>query len=230
MKTIGLIGGMSWESTTSYYQLINQGVKEQLGGLSSAKLSLVSVNFAEIETLQHQGRWDETANILGDAAVALEASGADFFLICTNTMHKVADQVQQRVNIPMLHIADGTAEQLLKDGISKVGLLGTRFTMEQTFYRGRLTDKFGITVLTPNEEEQEIVHKIIYEELCLGKINDPSRVEYIKVIDSLYASGAQAIILGCTEIALLIKQSDTAVPLYDTTEIHAVKAVEYALK
>ncbi len=210
-------------------QLINQGIKEHLGGLNSAKLSLVSVNFAEIERFQHLGEWEEAAKILSKAAQSLELSGADFFLICTNIMHKVAEQVQAAVNIPMLHIADGTAEQLIQDSVSKVGLLGTRFTMEQDFYKGRLIKKYGIDVITPHADEQEIIHRVIYEELCLGKISAASRDEYLEVVNSLHQRSTQAVILGCTEIALLIQQTHTSVPLYNTTEIHAIKAVEYAL-
>lgn len=229
MKTIGLIGGMSWESTASYYQTLNQEIKKQLGGLHSAKIALYSVDFAEIETLQHQDEWDKTADILGNAAKAVEAAGADFFLICTNTMHKVAPQVSQHVAIPLLHIADATAQQLIGNGISKVGLLGTKFTMEQTFYKGRLQDSFNIEVIVPNEHDRNIIHQVIYDELCLGEIKATSRQYYLDIIDKLFREGAQAVILGCTEIALLINQNDTDVPLFDTTNIHAQKAVEYAL-
>lgn len=229
MKTIGLIGGMSWESTTSYYSAINRGIKEQLGGLHSAQLVLYSVDFAEIETLQHQGEWDKTADILSSAAQSLQAAGADFFLICTNTMHKVADKVQSSVSIPLLHIADATAEQLIEDGISRVGLLGTKFTMEQDFYKSRLIDSFSISVDIPKSEQANKVHEVIYNELCLGKIQNSSRAAYLKIIDDLQIHGSQAVILGCTEIALLVKQADTNVPLYDTTEIHAKAAVKFAL-
>lgn len=228
MKTIGLLGGMSWESTASYYKAINEGVKTQLGGLHSAKICLYSVDFSEIEKLQHQGKWDETAIILSQAAQSVEAGGADFLLICTNTMHKVADEIQANISIPILHIADATAEQLVIDGITKVGLLGTRFTMEQDFYKSRLTEKFGIDVLVPNSDDRTIVHEVIYDELCLGTINPDSKEQYLSIVDNLHAQGAQAVILGCTEIALLINQNDTAVPLYDTTEIHAKSAVELA--
>ncbi|MGB1297408.1 MAG: aspartate/glutamate racemase family protein [Psychrobium sp.] len=229
MKTIGLIGGMSWESTTSYYQALNLGIKNELGGLHSAKIALYSVDFAEIETLQHRGEWDKTAEILCAAAQAVESAGADFILICTNTMHKVATKIAQSVSIPLLHIADATALQLEKNGISKVGLLGTKFTMEQDFYKGRLKDQFAIDVVTPNKEDRETVHRIIYQELCVGKINDNSRQAYVDIIDKLYRQGAQAVILGCTEIALLVGANDTDVPLYDTTVIHAQKAIEQAL-
>jgi aspartate racemase len=230
MKTIGLIGGMSWESTLSYYKAINQGVKKQLGGLHSAKLVLVSVDFDEIEKLQHQGKWQETADILSNAAVSIEKAGADFFLICTNTMHKVAEQVQKSVNIPLLHIADATAQELVESNISKVGLLGTAFTMEQDFYKGRLSEKFGIEVLVPNPEQRAQVHQIIYQELCLGKVEPESKVVYLDIVDELYQQGCEAVILGCTEIALLIQKQDTKVPLYDTTQIHAERAIEVSLK
>ncbi|MGF1723105.1 aspartate/glutamate racemase family protein [Photobacterium nomapromontoriensis] len=230
MKTIGMLGGMSWESTLSYYQALNEGVKQRLGGLHSAKICLYSVDFDEIETLQHQGKWDETATILADAAQAVENGGADFILICTNTMHKVAPQIEAKVAIPILHIADATAQNLIDHGIKKVGLLGTRFTMEQDFYKGRLTDKFGIEVIVPDSDDRESVHNIIYQELCRGEIRDESRSTYAKIIDKLHQSGAEAVILGCTEIALLIQQSHTNVPLFDTTAIHAQAAVELALK
>ena len=229
MKTIGLIGGMSWESTSLYYSAINQGVKQALGGLHSAKVCLYSVDFHEIEQLQHQGKWAETADILAKAAQAVEAGGADVFLICTNTMHKVATEVQAAVNIPMIHIADATAKGLLAGGITKVGLLGTAFTMQQEFYKGRLTSEFGIQVLVPNTEQQVMVHEVIYQELCLGEINLDSKQKYLEVIQDLYNQGAQAVILGCTEITLLVQQKDTQVPLYDTTAIHAQSAVAVAL-
>jgi aspartate racemase len=229
VKTIGLIGGMSWESTSLYYSAINQGVKQALGGLHSAKVCLYSVDFHEIEQLQHQGKWAETADILAKAAQAVEAGGADVFLICTNTMHKVAAEVQAAVNIPMIHIADATAKGLLAGGITKVGLLGTAFTMQQEFYKGRLTNEFGIEVLVPNTEQQVMVHEVIYQELCLGEINLDSKQKYLEVIQDLYNQGAQAVILGCTEITLLVQQKDTQVPLYDTTAIHAQSAVAAAL-
>ncbi len=230
MKTIGLLGGMSWESTLSYYKAINQGIKAKLGGLNSAKICLYSVNFDEIEKLQHAGKWAETAEILAQAARSVEAGGADGLLICTNTMHKVAPEIEAQISIPILHIADATAEQLKADGVSKVGLLGTRFTMEQDFYTSRLTDKFGIEVVIPQEKERETIHRVIYDELCRGEINPSSKNAYLAIVHSLQQRGAQAVILGCTEIALLIQQTDTAVPLYDTTEIHAAKAVSWALE
>ncbi len=230
MKTIGLLGGMSWESTRSYYSAINEGIKKQKGGLHSAKISLFSVDFAEIESLQHQGNWQQTAVILSEAAKSVEAAGAHFLLICTNTMHKVAPDIEKHINIPILHIADATAERLQQDGISKVGLLGTAFTMEQDFYKGRLQDKFHIEVITPNQVQRQQVHNIIYNELCLGNIKEESRKTYLNIVDDLALNGAQAVILGCTEIALLINQKHTKTPLYDTTQIHAQAAVDKALK
>jgi len=228
MKTVGLIGGMSWESTTSYYKAINEGVRNALGGLHSAKICLYSVDFDEIEKLQHRGLWNETAEILAKAAQSVEAGGADFLLICTNTMHKVAPEIEASISIPLLHIADATAEKLLSDNIKRVGLLGTQFTMEQSFYKGRLTEKFGIEVVVPETEQQQVVHNIIYSELCLGKITDESRKQYLEIITCLQKQGAEAVILGCTEIALLVQQNHTSVPLYDTTEIHAAQAVKLA--
>lgn len=229
MKTIGMLGGMSWESTANYYKQINEGIKSELGRFHSAKICLYSVDFDEIEKLQHQGLWDETATILSDAACAVESGGADFLLICTNTMHKVAPQIEAAISIPILHIADATGAELMKNNISKVGLLGTRFTMEQGFYKNRITEKFGIEVVVPNGEQQERVHDVIYNELCLGVINDQSRDEYLHIVNDLFANGAEAIILGCTEIAMLISQKDTDIPLYDTTRIHAESAVKLAL-
>jgi len=229
MKTIGLIGGMSWESTSLYYSALNQGVRETLGGLHSAKICLYSVDFHEIEQLQRLGKWQDTADILVKAAKALEAGGADLFLICSNTMHKVAAEVQAAVKIPLLHIADATANELLTDGITKVGLLGTAFTMQQEFYKGRLVEEFGIEVITPSAEQQQRVHEVIYQELCLGQIDKESKRYYLNVIEDLFDQGAQAIILGCTEITLLVQQADTSIPLYDTTAIHAQSAVEAAL-
>lgn len=229
MKTIGMLGGMSWESTTSYYKAINEGIKSALGGLHSAKICLYSVNFDEIEKLQHQGDWQGTARILSAAAKSVEAGGADFLLICTNTMHKVAPEIEEAISIPILHIADATAEKLQEDGIKTVGLLGTKFTMSQDFYKGRLVEKHGIEVIVPGSEDQKVVHDVIYKELCLGKILDNSRQEYLRIIDTLHKQGAEAVILGCTEIALLVKQNHTDVPLYDTTEIHAAQAVKLAI-
>lgn len=229
MKTIGMLGGMSWESTASYYKAINEGVKKQLGGLHSAKISLYSVDFDEIEKLQHKGDWHATAQILSQAAQTVESAGADFLLICTNTMHKVAPEIEAAISIPLLHIADATAELLIADGVQRVGLLGTQFTMEQNFYKGRLTDKFGIEVIVPDASQQSAVHNIIYSELCLGTLNEDSRQQYLGIIRNLHEQGAEAVILGCTEIALLIQQAHTEIPLYDTTEIHAMRAVEHAL-
>ncbi len=228
MKTIGLLGGMSWESTQTYYRLINEGIKSRLGGLHSAKLVLFSVDFAEIEALQHKGDWPATATMLAKAALSLQNAGADFLMIGTNTMHKVAPEIEEAINIPLLHIADATASVLTQDNIQRVGLLGTRFTMEQAFYRERL-DAAGIEVVTPDEPQRAEVHRIIYEELCQGEIQAASREAYLAVVNSLAEQGAQAVILGCTEIGLLIGQADTTVPLYDTTAIHATQAVEQAL-
>ena len=223
-----MIGGMSWESTASYYKFINEGVKDKLGGLHSAKICMYSVDFDEIEKLQHQDNWKETANILSKAAQSVESGGADFLLICTNTMHKVAPEIEKNISIPILHIADATAKTLIKDGIKKVGLLGTRFTMEQDFYKRRLIDKFNIDVVVPNDEDMNTIHKIIYSELCVGTISNDSRSVYLEIINSLYENGAEAVILGCTEIALLVQQKHTSIPLYDTTLIHANYAVEQA--
>jgi aspartate racemase len=230
MKTIGLLGGMSWESTLSYYKLINQGVNRELGGLHSAKICLNSVDFAEIEQLQHLGEWQQTADILAAAAQSIEAAGADCLLICTNTMHKVAPQISAAITIPLIHIADATAQQLTLDGVRRVGLLGTQFTMAEDFYKGRLRDKFDIEVIIPDEEEQQLVHQVIYTELCQGVIRSESRQQYVAIIEKLQQQGAQAVILGCTEIALLVQQQHTCVPLYDTTAIHGQSAVQFALE
>jgi len=229
MKTIGLLGGMSWESTTTYYKLINESVKEKLGGLHSAKICLYSVDFNEIEKLQHEGNWDATAVILSDAAQKVQAGGAEFLVICTNTMHKVASQIEQSISIPILHIADATAEELMEKGIKKVGLLGTKFTMEQEFYKGRLAEKYGLEIIVPCTDDQDVVHQVIYNELCLGQVVESSRQGYLRIITSLKSEGAEAVILGCTEIALLVQQKHTSVPLFDTTTIHAKKAVELAI-
>lgn len=230
MKTIGLIGGMSWESSIEYYRIINETAKEKLGGLHSAKSLMVTVDFAEIEKLQHEDRWDEAAQILVRCAQDLERGGADFIVLCTNTMHKVADQIIAGINIPFLHIADATAEKVKTAGIKRIGLLGTRFTMEHDFYKGRLTQNFGLKVLTPNEKDREIVHRVIYEELVLGKIIEGSREEYKRIMKEMITQGAEGIILGCTEIELLVKQADSSVPLFPTSTIHAVAAVEKALE
>jgi len=229
MKTIGLIGGMSWESTQSYYQLLNQGVKNKLGGLHSAKIVLVSLDFAEIAVLQQQQDWPQMAEILIKAAKQVEAAGADYLLICTNTMHKLAEQVQAAVTIPLLHIADAVGENLIQHNFKKVALLGTQFTMEQDFYKQRLADKFAIDVLIPDTQGRETVHRVIYDELCKGIISPESKAEYLTIIDDLTQQGTEAIILGCTEIALLVQQSDTSVPLLDSTALHCAMALENSL-
>jgi len=229
MKTIGLIGGMSWESSIEYYRMINQLTKAQLGGLHSAKSVMVSVDFAEIEVLQHQGRWKQAAALLVEAARSLEAGGADFIVLCTNTMHKLAQDIQANTAIPFLHIADATAQRVIDAGIQKIGLLGTRFTMEEDFYSGRLSEKFGLEVLIPGTDERDIVHRVIYDELVLGRIEPHSKSQYLAIIQQLEQRGAQGVILGCTEIGLLVQQSDCRLPLFDTTRIHAEAAVAYAL-
>lgn len=228
MKTIGLLGGMSWESTLDYYRAINEGIKKTLGGLHSAKIVMYSVDFEPIEKLQHAGDWEGTATILSKAAQSIQAAGADFLLICTNTMHKVAPEIEAAIQIPLLHIADATAEIIVNEGIKSVGLLGTAFTMEEEFYKGRLINDYDLQVLAPNEDDRQIVHKIIYQELCLGKIESDSKAKCLRIIDALAAQGAEAVILGCTEIGMLVNQTDTNVRLLDTTAIHADKAVEYA--
>ena len=228
-KVIGLIGGMSWESSSEYYRIINQAVREKLGGLRSARCLMWSFDFGEIEALQHAGRWDDATALMIDAAQRLERGGADFFLICTNTMHRMADQVQAAVGIPLLHIADPTAERIKVRGIRRVGLLGTAFTMEQDFYKGRLQSRFGLDVLVPETEDRATVHRIIYEELVQGRVEPESRDAYRQVIARLIERGAEAVILGCTEIMLLVKPEDSAVPLFDTTGIHAQAAVERTL-
>jgi len=229
MKTIGLIGGMSWESSSEYYRIVNETVKAKLGGLHSARCVLYSVDFAEIEVLQQQGRWPEAAQHLIAAAQSVERAGADFVLLCTNTMHKLADDIQANITIPLLHIADATAQQINAAGIKKIGLLGTRFTMEEDFYKGRLDHKHGLTVIIPAAKEREIIHRVIYDELVLGAIRPASRAQYLHIMAQLVQSGAEGIILGCTEIGLLIRDEDCRMPLFDTTRIHAAAAVEYAL-
>ena len=230
MKTIGLLGGMSWESTLGYYRAINEGVKAELGGLHSAKIAMVSVDFEPIEQMQHAGDWDGTADMLSEAACNIEAAGADFLLICTNTMHRVAPEIEAAIGIPVLHIADATAEVLVAEGIASVGLLGTAFTMEQDFYKGRLEDRFGLRVLVPDGADRQLVHRVIYEELCLGETRPSSKAEFLRIIDGLATSGAEAVILGCTEIGMLVGQADTSVKLLDTTAIHAAQAVAYATR
>jgi aspartate racemase len=230
MKVIGLIGGMSWESTAEYYRLINESVKAKLGGLHSAKCVLYSIDFAEVEELQRRGQWAEAAQLLVDAAQNVERAGADFVLICTNTMHKLADPVQAGIGIPLLHIADATAERVRQAGIQRVGLLGTRFTMEEDFYRGRLSDRHGLEVVIPNPNDREMVHRIIYEELCVGTIRPESKARVASVMSRLAQTGAEGIILGCTELGLLLEPGDSPVALFDTTRVHALSAVELAFK
>ena len=229
MKTIGLIGGMSWESTVPYYRHINELVKQRLGGLHSARVVLYSVDFHDNERLQHSCRWDEAGAYLADAARALAAAGAHFLVLCTNTMHKVASAIETAASIPLLHIADPTADAVKQAGIRRVGLLGTRFTMEEDFYRGRLESRHAIQVIVPNEEDRDHVHRVIYSELCLGIVREPSRSAYQGVIDRLRQRGAEGIILGCTEIAMLVSASDSPVPIFDTTRLHAASAVDWAL-
>lgn len=229
MKTIGLIGGMSWESTVPYYRQINETIKERLGGLHSARIVLYSVDFHDIERLQHSGDWAAAADILADAARSLQAAGAAFLVLCTNTMHKVASIIEAAVDIPLLHIADPTAEQITQAGHSVVGLLGTRFTMEQAFYRDRLSERHGLQVIVPDQADRVTVHRVIYEELCLGVVTAESRHAYRRIMEGLVSQGAQAIILGCTEISLLVGQQHSLVPLFDTTAIHARAAAEEAL-
>lgn len=228
MKTIGLLGGMSWESTVTYYQVVNRIVKRELGGLHSAKVLLYSVDFAEIEACQATGNWAQSADILTKAAQNLEKAGADFIIICTNTMHKVAPEIQSRLNIPIVHIAEATAEALQKEHITKVALLGTKYTMAQDFYKEKLL-RAGIQVLIPDPQEVETVNNIIYDELCLGVVSQTSKEKYLRVIDDLAGQGAQGVILGCTEIGLLIQQGDTPLPVFDTTQIHAAKAAMLAI-
>ncbi|CNL75693.1 putative aspartate/glutamate racemase [Yersinia intermedia] len=230
MKVLGLIGGMSWESTIPYYRMINQHVKEQLGGLHSAKIILYSVDFHEIEQLQTKGDWQTAGQVLSDAALSLKSAGAEVIVVCTNTMHKVADDIETASGLPLLHIADATAAQIKQQGINKIGLLGTRYTMEQDFYRGRLIEKHDIAVITPNSADREIINRIIYEELCLGIISETSRQEYRRIIGHLEEQGAQGIIFGCTEITLLVNAQDATVPVFDTTAIHAKAAAQYALQ
>ena len=228
MKTIGLLGGMSWESTTTYYQLINQGIQQRLGGLHSAQLCLYSVDFAHIEKLQNQGDWQASGELLADYALNIQSAGADCLLLCTNTMHKIAPQIEAVLSIPFIHIADATADQLISNNMSTVGLLGTCFTMQEDFYKQRLQLR-GITTLVPSVDRQLVIHRIIYDELCLGKILPASRSPFVEAINELHANGAQAIILGCTEIPLLVQQEHSNLPLFDTTKIHAQKAVDFAL-
>lgn len=229
MLTIGLIGGMSWESTVPYYRIINESIRQKLGGWHSAKLVLVSVDFDEMQRLQHAGDWAAAAQVLVQAANALRLAGADFFLICTNTVHRVADDVQRVAGIPLLHVVDALAAEIKRSQVRKIGLLGTRFTMEQDFYRARLSAN-GVDAIIPNVADRNTVHRVIYEELCLGQVNDRARLAYREIIQRLIDDGAEGIVLGCTEIAMLIGQQDSPVPIFDTTEIHARAAVDYALK
>ncbi len=230
MKTIGLLGGMSWESTELYYRWINEGVKQNLGGLHSARIALVSVDFEEIEKLQHQNQWDQAGAVLARAAQQVAAAGADFLLICTNTMHKVAPQIERAIDIPLLHIADATAERIKAEKMNTVGLLGTNFTMEQAFYKGRLENRHGLEVIVPSEVDRQIVHRVIYEELVLGNVQEESRNAYLRIMGQMQEEGAEGIIEGCTEIVLLVQQEHTDIPLFDTTTIHAEAAVAKALE
>lgn len=229
LKTIGLIGGMSWESTVTYYKIINETVKEKLGGLHSAKCILYSVDFQEIEECQANGNWEKSGEILGEAAYNLEKAGADFIVICTNTMHKVVNQIKEKISIPILHIAEMTAEKILEKGLKNIALLGTKYTMEQDFYKSKLIEK-GINVIIPDKNDIEIINKVIYDELCLGTINSNSKKKFLEIVDKLRSKGAEGIILGCTEIGLLIKNADTDVPLFDTAIIHAEQAAIYSIK
>lgn len=229
LKTIGLIGGMSWESTVTYYKIINETVKEKLGGLHSAKCILYSVDFQEIEECQANGNWEKSGEILGEAAYNLEKEGADFIVICTNTMHKVVNQIKEKISIPILHIAEMTAEKILEKGLKNIGLLGTKYTMEQDFYKSKLIEK-GINVIIPDKNDIEIINEVIYDELCLGTINSNSKKKFLEIVDKLRSKGAEGIILGCTEIGLLIKNADTDVPLFDTAIIHAEQVAIYSIK
>lgn len=230
MKTIGLLGGMSWASSIEYYRIINETVRERLGGLHSAQCLMYSVDFAEIEVLQHEGRWEEAATILAQASRNLERAGAGCVVLCTNTMHKLADSIQSSVAIPFLHIADPTAEAICARGLDTIGLLGTRFTMEEDFYTGRLAGNYGLKVLIPTTEERQFIHKVIFEELVIGKICQSSKEQYLEIINRMVEGGAQGIILGCTEIGLLVKPEDCSVPVFDTTLMHAQAAVDWALQ
>ena len=230
MKTIGMIGGMSWESSVAYYRIINEAVRDALGGVHSAKSLMLSVDFAEIEALQKQGRWPEATRAMLDAARQLEAGGADCVLICANTMHKMADEVQAGIRIPLLHIVDATAEAVRAQSLHKVGLLGTRYTMEEDFYKKRLAEKYGLNVVIPNAADRTIIHNVIYEELVVGKINPPSKAEYLRIMDEFMKEGVEGIILGCTEIYMLVTQADSPLPLFDTARLHALAAVKFALE
>ena len=228
IKTIGLIGGMSWESTVEYYKIINRTVNQKLGGVHSCECLMYSFDFAVIEKLQHQGKWDELTGLMISAAKRIENAGAEIILICTNTMHKMADEVEGNIAAPLLHIADATAEEIKRQGMKKVGLLGTKFTMEQYFYRKRIEEKYNINVIIPDEQERQIVHDVIYDELVVGKIISSSTQKYVKIINNLKSKGAEGVILGCTEIPLLVKKEDCTIPVFDTTTIHAKAAVDLA--
>jgi len=230
MKTIGLTGGMSWESSSEYYRIINETIKEKLGGLHSAKCILHSVDFEDIANLQHQGRWEELTKLMIDFAQTLERAGADLIVICTNTMHKMAEEIQNNINIPLLHIVDVTAEKIIEKGLSKLGLLGTEFTMEEDFYKKRLKERYNLDVIIPSDNDRKIIDNIIYNELCLGVKKESSKEKFKEVIKKLISDGADGVILGCTEIQLLISQEDVEAPLFDTTAIHSKAAVEFALK
>jgi aspartate racemase len=229
MKTIGLLGGMSWESTALYYQWINEGVKQRLGGLHSARIAMVSLDFQEIEGLQQRNQWQRSGEVLSEAARKIEAAGADFLLICTNTMHKVAPEIESAIHIPLLHIADATASRIKKQGVRSVGLLGTNFTMEEDFYKGRLSSQHGLEVIVPSGADRRLIHGVIYEELCLGVVKSQSRTTYLRIMEQMRSEGAEGIILGCTEIVMLVSQEHTDIPLFDTTAIHAEEAVAMAL-
>ena len=230
MKIIGLIGGMSWQSSAQYYKIINETVRSRIHPLENAKSLMFTVNFHEIERLQHAERWDEAGEILADAALRLEAGGADCIVLCTNTMHKLADFMTEAVSIPMLHIADATAKAVMARGIKRIGLLGTAFTMEHEFYKGRLEQGFGLEVLTPPKPDRDLVHRVIYDELCAGLVKPESKLEYVRIMQDLVEAGAKGIILGCTEIMLLVGQSDSSVPVFDTTTLHGLAAVDFALQ
>jgi aspartate racemase len=230
VKTIGLIGGMSWESSAMYYKIINETVRDRVHPLENARSLMFTVNFHEVERLQHAGNWDEAGKLLEDAAIRLERGGADCVVLCTNTMHKLSDWIENAVQIPLIHIADATAEKILAQGMTKIGLLGTGFTMEQEFYKGRLTEKHGLDVIVPEKPDRDIVHRVIYDELVQGKVVDSSKREYVRIMRDLISRGAEGIILGCTEIMLLVNQADSSVPVFDTTAIHAVAAVDFALQ
>jgi aspartate racemase len=230
MKTIGMIGGMSWESSIEYYRIINETVREELGGLHSAKSVLYSVDFAEIEALQESGQWEEATDLMVAAAHHVQNGGADFILICTNTMHRMAEDVEKNIRVPLLHIADATGEKIKEYGLKKIGLLGTKFTMEEHFYKGRLAKGHDLEIVLPRYDERELVHQVIYDELVIGQIKESSRTKYVEIINGLVERGAEGVILGCTEIGLLIGQDDVRIPVFDTTHVHATAAVMYALK